>query len=246
MSVYISPYLDSARKPAVQSMIDAVLEKEPVTVSFPIEGASLYALFVEGDSVLSALALTEESPDFMECCAFTHPAFRRRGLFSELLDRVLDRIPEDTELIFYTDHKSSDAMAALAALEAELLSDEYMMELSVPDMRALSGSECPAGQIPDVSEELCDGVRTRFYRNPYGSLCISMFSSCYYLYGFEIQEEYRNKGHGTGLLLAVLADLFSEDPRPVRLQVSGSNQAALALYKKTGFQITEILSCYVY
>lgn len=262
MSVFITSYLDSARKAAVQSMIGAVLEKEPVTVSFPLEDASLYALFEDNSTVLSALALTEESADSMECCAFTHPDFRRRGLFNELLDRVLEEIPEDTDLIFYTDHKSSGAMAALAALEAELLCDEYMMELPVPDSPAASErphfspapdlfqSSLISGlsdkELPSVTETFPDGVTTRVYQNRYGSLCISVFSSYYYLYGFEIKEAFRGKGHGTRLLFDVLSDLCSFRPLPVRLQVSGDNRAALSLYKKTGFQITEILSCYLY
>ncbi len=244
MPVTITPSLDSAKEAAVRSMIGEALKKEPVTVSFPFEGASLYALFEDGDSVLSALALTEEFPDSMECCAFTHPAFRRRGLFSELLDQIMNRIPEDTDLLFYADHKSADTMASLAALEAELLFDEYMMELPASGAFRFTGT--PTLKKISVSEEVRDGVRTRIYRNAFGSLCISVFSSCYYLYGFEIREPYRNSGHGTALLLAVLSDLFAIGPLPVRLQVSGSNEAALSLYKKTGFQITEILSCYLY
>ena len=34
--------------------------------------------------------------------------------------------------------------------------------------------------------------------------------------------------------------------RPVLLQVAGNNTPALALYKKTGFRITETLCCYLY
>ncbi len=42
------------------------------------------------------------------------------------------------------------------------------------------------------------------------------------------------------------ASADSTAPRPVLLQVSGDNAPALALYKKTGFRITETLCCYLY
>lgn len=42
------------------------------------------------------------------------------------------------------------------------------------------------------------------------------------------------------------ASTDSTAPLPVLLQVSGDNAQALALYKKTGFRITETLCCYLY
>ena len=91
-----------------------------------------------------------------------------------------------------------------------------------------------------------DGTLTRNYETEYGIVHSSVFSSYYYLYGFEIREDLRGQGYGKRFLNQVLLDLAKHAPLPLRLQVSGENLPALSLYKKTGFQITETLSGYLY
>ena len=67
--------------------------------------------------------------------------------------------------------------------------------------------------------------------------------SSFYLYHVEIRRELRSKGWGQALLEA----LFEELPKGslLTLQVSSLNTPALALYKKTGFRITETLSYFI-
>jgi ribosomal protein S18 acetylase RimI-like enzyme len=48
------------------------------------------------------------------------------------------------------------------------------------------------------------------------------------------------------MLEKLFALLAAAGIKKVILQVSGDNAAALALYKKTGFRITETLSYYLY
>ena len=66
-----------------------------------------------------------------------------------------------------------------------------------------------------------------------------------YFYGFEIKRAYRGKGYGQSFL-EVMIRLLSSDYRQITLQVSSLNTAAVALYKKTGFRITDTLSYYLY
>ena len=126
--------------------------------------------------------------------------------------------------------------------------EDDMMEL---DLESFAASSCFKTSDPGsgeffVTEEEIDQTRTRCYKNAWGVVNISVFSSYYYLYGFEIKEELRGQGYGTTYLLQVLSDLANINPLPLRLQVSGDNTAALSLYKKTGFQITETLFGYIY
>lgn len=232
MSAIILPTLNPFQKRQIQSM-------DP---SFPVDEADFYALSVVDDLLRSAAAFIMEGNGTYECYAFTDPDYRRQGLFSELLDLAIETFPEDTEFLFYTNGLNADCMAAIEALEAELVLQEHMMEINLQTALLHSGSDTK----PECSDTIIDGTRTWQYKNPNGSVNISVFSSYYYLYGFEIQEPLRGHGYGTQLLNQVLHDLSERNPLPLRLQVSGDNIPAISLYKKTGFQITETLYGYLY
>ena len=89
------------------------------------------------------------------------------------------------------------------------------------------------------------------------ALCGSIVGSCHlqptnatdngiYLYGLEIIPEKRGRGLGTEFLKALFPLLREMGFHRLSLQVSGHNTAALALYKKTGFRITQTLSYFLY
>ena len=81
---------------------------------------------------------------------------------------------------------------------------------------------------------------------PVGMISLYQHTQSVISCGPEIFEEYRGQGYGKALLLQVISDLISCNPLPLRLQVSGENIPAVSLYKKTGFQIAETLSGYLY
>ena len=235
--------LDSESKKKLHELLSSCRKHEPVSVSFPEEEADFYLFFSDGDGrLLSAAAFTGAGEGTYECTAFTKPGFRRQGLFSFLLSEALSMLPEETELLFYTDNQSAGALGALAAIGASRLFDEHMMELAP--------GPYPGAKDPAVSEEASEDPETGrelfLFQSPYGSLKILSFPGHYYLFGFEILPEFRGRGPGKKIVCHVLHELSRKAPLPVRLQVSGDNAAALSLYEKTGFQITETLSCYLY
>jgi len=247
MPVIIRSQLNSIQKNQIQSIVDASSAFEPVKITFPMDDADFYGLFEADGIIRSAAAFSMEDDDAYECCACTDPDFRKQGMFSAILETAIDELPEDTQFLFYTDRKSADTLAVLSSLEAECMIDEHMMEIDVSSISQLTeqlSSNMQCGL--QMTESVLDGTRTFSYSDPFGSVHISVFSSYYYLYGFEIAEKHRQKGHGTKLLLQVLKDLSDHKPMPVRLQVSGTNIPAMQLYNKTGFRITETLSCYIY
>lgn len=234
MSIFLTTTLHSEQK-------EQLLLMNP---HFPIEDAAFFALCELDHTICSAAAFLKEDDLCYECYAYTTPSMRRHGYFSELLDAAIEALPEDTEFLFYTDGSDPDCMAALNALEAEQVLSEHMMELNLMYVQDFVSEP----SVPDftVNRTSMDGTETLFYQNPHGSVRISVFSSYYYLYGLEIQEEKRGKGYGKAFLSQVLCDLAKKQPLPLRLQVSGENLPALSLYKKTGFQITETLFGYLY
>lgn len=217
--------------------------------SFPLDDVDFFALYEDGDQLFSAAAFIYESDSCCECYGFTPHEYRRQGYFTELLDHVIDELEEETDFIFYTTGNNADTMAALDALEAELIMEEHMMEYDLSSFsmtEEFSRLSDSASSPLTAAEADIDGTPTLQYQTPIGSVSISLFSSYYYLYGFEIHESHRGQGHGKHFLLRVMKDLASRKPQPLRLQVSGDNVPALSLYKKTGFQITETLFGYLY
>lgn len=82
---------------------------------------------------------------------------------------------------------------------------------------------------------------------PIGQCIITPVSdACVCLHHLEITEPQRGKGYGSDFLSMLLPRLAYSGICKILLQVSGDNPAALALYRKTGFRITETLSFFCY
>lgn len=247
MKIHTVSSLDTDMKNRVRALVDLCCKKEGLSLSLPLDDADLYALYEGNGQLISAAAFTRVDQDIYECAAFTAPKMRNRRLFSGLLDEAMAILPEESEFLFCTDNHCPDTAAVLSSMEAEHISDEFMMELSLKDyIPEHLPHPAPGSLTVRVTETSEDGIPTLHYSAAQGSVMISVFASHYYLYGFEIRKADRGKGLGTAFLSFVLHDLASREPLPVTLQVSGDNSAALSLYKKTGFRITEILSCYLY
>ena len=62
-----------------------------------------------------------------------------------------------------------------------------------------------------------------------------------FIYNFVIDDAYRGRGYGKQALLALDEKLISMNVESVGLHVFGFNSGALELYKKAGYQITNII-----
>lgn len=259
MELIITATLNPAQKQGIQSLVDICCQKDGLTLSFPFEEAELYLFYIEETGRVHAVAaFLKSGPETYECSAFTLPKSRQKGLFSSLLEEGISLLPPESDICFYSDGNCPASLGALAALGAELISEEHMMEL--PAVMLPEGfPDCRADQFPGSGEPLSgpcvspspvsvaflpDG--TLHYTGFHGQVSITPYETHSYLYGFEIQEPFRGQGYGRRLLGAVLADLAGRRKKPIRLQVAGDNLPAISLYKKTGFRITETLSCYLY
>ena len=239
-----------SRKKKIESLVRLCREAEGIRLSFPYSDASFYAFFKENAGIPAAAAFTDLGEQTFECCAFVRPDLRGRGLFSRLLSAGLSKLPPDSSLLFFTDGRCKDASSVLSALGAKWDSDEHMMECSLRDLlpgtaflpadpagssepsRCVSEpSRCrlkPSGGL-EPSRSFCEETGVLTYTSKAGSVRIAVYPGWYYLYDLEM-----------------LDDLAKREPLPIRLQVSSGNTAALRLYEKTGFRITETLSAWLY
>lgn len=258
MSVHVSR---SPQTPALAAEIFTLCG-----VSFPDSEDTVYLTARDKHTLAAVLALTPCGDHTFECAAHTAAHFRRQGIFSELLSRALEELPEESELLFYIRPTDEDSVRTMEAIGAEKISAEHMMELEKPAPHAPAGVTCPDDTTAQTGAALRGGIAgpagtpaltvsaasspegepELLYESEYGFVRIASRSRGSYLYGLEISEAERGKGHGTRFLSAVLSDLDSRGLFPVRLQVSGENTPAMALYKKTGFRIIETLLCYLY
>ncbi|MEY8393524.1 N-acetyltransferase [Lachnospiraceae bacterium 45-P1] len=240
MDITITSCLNSSQKEAVQSLLADVKKQESLTVSFPMEDGELFLLGWIEKRLCTVLSFIREGELSYECSAFTHPSFRRQGLFSRLLEESLSLLPPEAELFFYTDGNSSDALYTLDSIGAIFCSKEHMMTLSPEKIW-----DFPVSGLT-VSETEESGFPLLLFADTFGSVRIFVYPSHYYLYDFEIQDCFRNQGHGAALLRKVLSFLAAQKRMPFLLQVSGDNLPAIRLYEKAGFQISETLSCFLY
>lgn len=242
--------LSSQEKEDLLKLVHTCCLHEGLRISCPLEPNSFYYLCYQEQNtsrlLISAAAVLPYDDSLAECIGFTHPDFRRQGCFSALLDEILADFQE-MDLLFPLSNEAGDGYAVLEHLGAELQSSEYAMELILDDT-AFSAS------LPDFSLKPCsqssEEVTLRLFQNGslfLGSCCLSPAGKdCCCLHHVEISESYRGQGFGSVMMALLRSYLSSQNIRRLTLQVSGDNAPALALYKKTGFRITETLSYYLY
>ena len=225
-------------------------------------------------AVLALLSEDAGSPDPdepVECFAFTRPAQRQKGFFSALLQECLPLVGE-RDLLFPFSHEDEAGRLALEAAGAEIACTEYRMEraldAALPRLlrapRLFLGWEetAKAGvltlscraflrsdprreaavcqiDVPDTrgGEAALPGVYG-------GGADLSGARGCFY--GFQVAPALRGQKIGEETLLLTLEALRGRGLASLFLHVSKDNTAALGLYQKTGFRITETLSYYLY
>lgn len=246
---------DAAEREAILSLVNICNTFDSIHQSYPFEeGTRHFLLYGNSGELYSVLALFFSAADLCECTAFTLPGKRRRGYFSQLFDASLTFLEDkETEegagydLLFVVSPGCGDTVQVLNALLAEYDYSEYIME------RNLTAGDCsPSGLTLDFPEAgQTTGQTTRQITATFGgtkaaSCRIEISQACAFLYEVEVTEKLRNQGIGTRFLLELFTRLRETGIRSVRLQVTSTNLAAMALYKKTGFRIIETLSYYLY
>lgn len=211
------------------------------TLSFPVEDGDFFVLVFQDDVLACALALCRLEDCLCECSAFTRPSLRCRGYFSQALACAESHFPND-DFSFVTDGHCPAAAFVLKRLSAGFWYCEHMMRL---DFAGWQPPVCPIPPAFSIEEDGRGHFSAWICGKKAGSCSTLPSGDSVYLWGLKIRAPFRGKGFGKAFLLQVLKRLETRTPA-VLLQVAGDNAAALNLYKKTGFRITETLSYYLY
>lgn len=257
MKIAATTTLSETQLEELRQLSDSCRIHDNIQLSYPTEecgdGCCHFLLYEDDHTLASALAMLELNHTTSECSAFTHPSLRRRGYFSRLLECALNEW-EDRDILFAVCESCPATMAVLRHLGAELESREHQMELDLaPEgelMRHDSGAVA-ASLIcrPNITlrERDADIWELREQDNVIGHGMLTPVSDlCTCLHHVEIAENLRGQGYGSAFMALLLSHLATTNIRKVILQVSDDNQAALSLYRKTGFRFTETLSYYLY
>lgn len=250
--------LSGRQKEEVELLLMECRSFRPIHLSFPFEDGSVFYLAYEvppsGAGLIPVCALALIMPgmtgsETAECVAFTHPGFRKNGYFSTLFEAAQEEIA-DLDLLFPVDGQDEAALPVLESLCAQFDYCEYKMELSL-------SSSGPCADVTFENRLNCstengsdDSCLYSFFLPEYktGPVAVcrtASFDSKICLYGFEVEKGFRGRGIGEEALLALIKRLRGRADSLI-LHVNGENEAAVNLYKKTGFRVTETLSYYLY
>ncbi|MEG0813635.1 MAG: GNAT family N-acetyltransferase [Clostridium sp.] len=253
MKIIRTTTLTKAQEEEIDILIQACKKEYPLTLSFPIEDGTSFYLLYDPELVCALSLISSESP--IECVAFTLPSRQNSGYFSILFDKVGEEIQE-AELVFPIDGSNTGALMTLESLGAEPYYDECRMDLnltaagSVPQTYASNNREVSRLRFDyTVSED--QTVFTFFLKSDSNRVSIGICHMMSYgesacLYNFEISDQFRGLGLGTEAWFHIINYLNTQQLHSVFLQVSGNNAAAIRIYEKAGFRISETLSYYLY
>ncbi len=242
--------LSPSQEDNLKYLVSLCVKKDNLTLSCPLD-AGLFWLAFLGEQLVSCLAAYELEENVWECCGFTHPDFRNQGFFSKLLNEACKdgSALEEADLYFAVDGHCLEALKVLSHLEAEHVYDEFMMERTLNPVKEAAFPHFSdfSLSIDNAVSEGNPGQAHGFFQGlPAGSCFLDPQKNRVYLYGLEIFKPLRGQGLGRRFMQLLIPALENMGFRSLLLQVSSENTAALSLYKKTGFCITQTLSYFLY
>ena len=220
------------------------------------------------------LALFGFNQQEAEISAMTHPAYRRRGIFKQLLAAAREVLQAQhiPDMLFICEQSSSAGGACMQALAARYEFSEYKMQWQEPVVlnAASSALHMRPARTEDIDDlvrldQNCFGVATdigqrwlaRDLTDPdrriwvatigpatIGKLNVLINEVETYISGFCVWPEHRRKGYGKMMLTQTLEQLVAERHQNIVLEVACENDHALSLYQHCGFRVVTAYDYY--
>lgn len=249
-NILITSHLTAKQEQQIADLTALCRTQDSISLSYPEseDRENNYLLYASNGVLLSALAVVLLDDTSLECVAFTHPDHRNKGCFSALLSALLGTY-DDYDILFPVSGSCPDTTKTLHALEAEPVSAEHQMELSLhtrPNPSSFTAMDSYQLLLTNHKDNACHFSLTDGTTMCGSCETLQLSADTICLHHVLITPSLRGKGLGHILMNHLLCALYDKGIRHILLQVSGDNVPALALYKKTGFRITETLSYYLY
>ena len=224
-------------------------------------------LYYQGDRLIGYLALYSFNQREAEVSAMTDPIYRRQGIFKRLLASAQTELKQRgiPDFLFICEQSSLSGALCMAAVGARYEFSEYKMTLkeagsSLPGSADLHIRPALAHDIDELAhmDQICFGVppgRSKQYleqdlsdnkrwiliaiagREKVGKLGVSLTGSESLIFALCVLPEYRRRGYGSALLGYALKELQAQPHGHISLEVACTNESALSLYTRCGFQV---------
>jgi ribosomal protein S18 acetylase RimI-like enzyme len=232
-------------------------------------------ILVYADShLIGYLALYTFKGDEAEVSAMTHPDYRRRGIFRQMLVAAAQELQKRDipDFLFICERASATVTPVMQAIEAAYDFSEYKMVLSqtaqpAPVTTALALRRATKADIEllvqmdvicfDTQPETTRKYIERNFGSPQRQSWLAMLNGQIigkihvnnsgpetYLNAFCILPDYRGQGYGKAILSQTVARLLTERHKLITLEVETENENALSLYKNVGFEVTTVYDYY--
>lgn len=255
----------------IKLLYELCSKTEHLSLELILEEAKFFYVQYEAAQLICFASCIFSNND-IEIRAITHPDFRRKGYFHQLITELKELYPSRSIFLPW-DGKSKSARRCYETLKAKAEPAEYLLSYLVyhpflssfynsielkeefdKNYLAQLHSRIFGSSLKDSKEYIQYFSKAgKAYRIIWSGQIIGMFYlgkihvspdvKSWYLYGFGILPKYRKKG----LALQTLQKLNHKLKKgeQIIVQVSEQNQAAFQLYKKFGFNIRQMLVWYV-
>ncbi|SMC81962.1 GNAT family N-acetyltransferase [Papillibacter cinnamivorans] len=224
-------------------------------------------LLYAGERLVSFLNVFAPEAREAEVYAVTHPEFRRRGYFAALLREAEAELKRCgvSRILLVCEKMSRDGQETARRLGGRLQHSEYRLkfegapetappgrlrleEAGPGDLKAISALDVRIfGSDPEVSLSMLgktlEDPKNRTFSVFLGEKRIGLCNAGLRedgisIFGLGIAPEHQGMGYGRDMLLLLLGKLREYPGRDITLEADSENQAALRLYRSSGF--TEI------
>lgn len=233
-------------------------------------------LYYEQDTLIGFLGLYAFNSREAEVSGMVHLAYRRKGIFTELLSAAQEEIRSRNipTLLLIVEHASISGQAFVGQLTTIYDHSEYKMvleqfrqpagfderlqfrEARVDDLLALKQITAEAFGMADdemdwYSVHALENLARRYYLATLanvviGKLDVSLGEQSAFIYGFAVLPEYRGRGYGRQILARTIQELLALGRERIALEVATENRNALSLYQSCGFKETGSYDYYAF
>lgn len=224
-------------------------------------------MYYEENELIGYLGICDFG-DAIEVNGMVHPEYRRRKIFTRLLNLAKDewqnRKPK--KMLLLCDKKSEAGQGFINTLDIIHDHTEYEMFLTNNERKFnfLNDITLRAATIKDSSQlrkqdsiyfdnedEVEDNTNEVDVINSYlaeidndivGKVRLELNNNVGGIYGLGVLPQYRSKGYGRDILTWSIKKLKEMGAKKIMLQVSVSNESALHIYTSSGFEITSTMN----